>query len=169
MTKPCICNAFYQRKLFNALTIFLEKKYPSCVPILPFLFHLHDDGWDCALMNINNVNEFKRALLPSFLLFAQTRTISKQVVQTKPGQAILETRHFTLKKLVHINKLQATRELMLMIKQLDICLTCLTSRNNNTNHIKENLLCRDKCKCLSVIWNELSTFIFFTYDPVCSA
>ena len=33
------------------------------------------------------------------------------------------------------------------------------------NQIVGNLLCTSKCKCLSVIWNELSTFELSTFDP----
>ena len=63
--------------------------------------------------------------------------------------------------MVDINKLQGSRELIHVIKQLEIYLTHHKSENNKVNHIKGNPVCKNKCKCLAPIRNDLSTFILF--------
>ena len=54
-------------------------------------------------------------------------------------------------KLVDINKLQGSRELIHVIKQLDMYLTHHKSENNKVNHIKGNPVCKNKHKCLALI------------------
>lgn len=51
---------------------------------------------------------------------------------------------------------------MYVIKQIDIYLVCHRYGIKKVNHM-ENLLCKkqNKFKCMAVIWNEVSTIIFF--------
>ena len=52
------------------------------------------------------------------------------------------------------------------IKQLEVYLTCHISQNNKVNHIVGNLLCKNRCKCLSVIWNDLCLKSNFSFSYI---
>ena len=45
-----------------------------------------------------------------------------------------------------------------------MCLTCHVSEKNKVYHILGNLVCKGNCNWLEIIWNDLSTSIFFTFD-----
>ena len=51
--------------------------------------------------------------------------------------------------MVELSKLQATTELVHVIKQFDMYLKRHTNGNNKGSHIRENLLCKTKSKCFS--------------------
>lgn len=68
--------------------------------------------------------------------------------------------------MVELSKLQATTELVHVIKQFDMYLKRHTNGNNKGSHIRENLLCKNKSKCFSFIWNGLSSFgVYFIWPP----
>ena len=104
-------NVFNLRKIFDAN--FVRWKYLSCAPILHFLSHLYNDDWDWK-----QLNEFKNRPFYLPFVFAQDRLILKLLNQIKltKSQKYAASRW----KTGGYNKIQATRELMRVIKRLDM-------------------------------------------------
>ena len=64
--------------------------------------------------------------------------------------------------MVDINILEATRELIHLIKRLGIHLTHHKTEKSKVNHVTANLLCTKRQMCISYL--KYNAYFFFTFD-----